>query len=188
LPPPNNCLGLAGPPHDLGGAVAISCQQDDLGPPDMLSGMSEKTGRASSFGAALSCLMRRKSRVLSLDDSLFADIFAIEAAVAGCARRAGALSTTPIREQMEGDMVLKPCKFTFDDTPSFDGFDLGSTWNGFDNVSVTPTERERIAAYFKNLYGDDYQEAVGDDLESIEVGQDGLVCLGWGFATQIVRD
>jgi len=39
-----------------------------------------------------------------------------------------------------------------------------------------------------NLYGDDYQEAVGDGLESIEVGADGLVCLGWGFATQIVRD
>jgi len=28
------------------------------------------------------------------------------------------------------------------DTPAFDGFDLGSTWNGFDNVSVTPSELE----------------------------------------------
>jgi hypothetical protein len=85
-------------------------------------------------------------------------------------------------------MNLKPCKFTFDDTPAFDGFDLASTWNGFDNVSVTPAEREKIVAYFKRLFGDDYQEAVGGDLESIELGPHGLVCLGWRFATQIVRD
>jgi hypothetical protein len=85
-------------------------------------------------------------------------------------------------------MTLKPCKFTFDDTPAFDGFDLGSTWNGFDNVSVMPAVRDQIAAYFKDQYGDRYQEAVGDDLESIEIGTDGLVCLGWGFATQIVPD
>jgi hypothetical protein len=35
-------------------------------------------------------------------------------------------------------MTPKPCKFTFDDTPAFDGFDLGSTWNGFDNLPVNP--------------------------------------------------
>jgi len=29
-------LGLSGSPHDLGGAVAIGVQQDDLGTPDML--------------------------------------------------------------------------------------------------------------------------------------------------------
>lgn len=53
---------------------------------------------------------------------------------------------------------------------------------------MTPAVRDQIKAYFKNLYGADYQEAVGDDLEGIEIGPDGLVCLGWGFATQIVPD
>jgi hypothetical protein len=44
---------------------------------------------------------------------------------------------------------LRPCRFTFDDTPAFDGFDLGSTWNGFDNVSVTPAVRDQIVASFR---------------------------------------
>jgi len=36
LPAPDDGLGLSGSPHDLGGAVAVGGQQDDLGPPDML--------------------------------------------------------------------------------------------------------------------------------------------------------
>jgi hypothetical protein len=48
---------------------------------------------------------------------------------------------------------MKPCKFTFDDTPAFDGFAYGSTWNGFDNVAVTPEVRDQIVAYFKKEYG-----------------------------------
>jgi len=35
LPPPNDRLGLSSSPHDLGRAVAIRGQQDDLGSPDM---------------------------------------------------------------------------------------------------------------------------------------------------------
>src|SRR5262245_1823726 len=36
LPTPDHGLGLAGLPHDLGGAVPNGGQQDDLRPPDML--------------------------------------------------------------------------------------------------------------------------------------------------------
>jgi hypothetical protein len=36
LPAPNTGLRLAGAAHDLMGADAVSAQQDDLGPPDML--------------------------------------------------------------------------------------------------------------------------------------------------------
>src|SRR6266545_4887442 len=36
LPTPDDGLSLSGPPHDLGDAVPGGCQQDDLGPPDML--------------------------------------------------------------------------------------------------------------------------------------------------------
>jgi hypothetical protein len=86
---------------------------------------------------------------------------------------------------IEEMMTLKPCKFTFDDTPAFDGFDLGSTWNGFDNA-VTPAVCDQIVAYFKELYGDRYEEAAGG-IEEIEPDADGLVCLGGGFATQIVE-
>jgi hypothetical protein len=83
---------------------------------------------------------------------------------------------------------MKPCKFTFDDTPAFDGFAHGSTWNGFDNVAVTPAVRDQIVAYFKKEYGEEYQEAFGDDFEQCEIGADGLISLGWKFATQIVED
>lgn len=81
---------------------------------------------------------------------------------------------------------MKPCKFVFEDSPAFDGFALGSTWNGFDNVSVTPTVRDQIVAYFKKQAekcGHEYE----DDLHEIAIGDDGLVCLGWGSATQIVE-
>ncbi len=77
---------------------------------------------------------------------------------------------------------LKPCKFTFDDTKAFDGFSHGSTWNGFDNVAVTPQVRDEIVAYFKDEFGDNCE-----DMQEIPVGDDGLVSLGWGFSTQIVR-
>src|SRR5215213_6648757 len=79
--------------------------------------------------------------------------------------------------------ILTPCKFTFDATPAFDGFALGSTWNGFDDVSVTPEVRDEIAAYFRSE-GD---AEMTDDLLSIEPDENGLICLGGGYATRINR-
>lgn len=81
---------------------------------------------------------------------------------------------------------MKPCKFTFDDTPAFDGFEHGSTWNGFDNVYVTPEVLGLIVVYFKNT-GDD---ETADDLANLinDPMDSGHISLGWGYATQIVRD
>lgn len=79
---------------------------------------------------------------------------------------------------------MKPCKFTFDDEQVFCGFAYGSTWNGFDNVAVTPEVRCQIIAYF-HAQGADNETL--DSFREIEV-VDGLVCLGWGFATQIVEE
>ena len=78
---------------------------------------------------------------------------------------------------------MTPCKFTFDASPAFDGFALGSTWNGFDNVSVTPEDRDEIAAYFRRE-GD---TETADDLLSIEPDKSGLICLGGGCVTRINR-
>ncbi len=83
-------------------------------------------------------------------------------------------------------MLNKACKFTFDDTPAFDGFAYGSTWNGFDNVAVTPETREQIVAYFKEQYGSRYEEVFGRYLEECEADESGLISLGWGFCTTIV--
>ena len=82
-------------------------------------------------------------------------------------------------------MTMKPCKFTFDDTPAFDGFAEGTTWNGFDNVCVTPAEFARICEYFRAEYGDAYDEAMGEGWTELAPGADGLISLGYGYATQI---
>src|SRR5829696_3848959 len=81
------------------------------------------------------------------------------------------------------DCKMTPCKFTFDATPAFNGFALGSTWNGFDNVSVTPEVRNEIAAYFRGE-GD---TETADDLLSIDPDKNGLICLGWGYVTQVIE-
>jgi hypothetical protein len=47
-------------------------------------------------------------------------------------------------------MSLPPCKFSFEGTPIFDGYALGSEWNGFDNVAVTPATARQIADYFRS--------------------------------------
>ena len=41
--------------------------------------------------------------------------------------------------------ALPPCRFRFDDGPTWEGFAHGSTWNGFDNVAATRETLERIA-------------------------------------------
>ena len=78
---------------------------------------------------------------------------------------------------------MTPCKFTFDDTPEFEGFAHGSTWNGFDNVYVAPEVREQIAAYFQSINDPDGAA----DIRSIDTMDNGMISLGWGYATQIVR-
>lgn len=86
---------------------------------------------------------------------------------------------------------MNPCKFVFDDSPVFDGFSHDSTWNSFDNVAVTASERERIAAWFKESSiegGEVATQEVADlmAIEPIEVTDPPLYSLGWGYATQIV--
>jgi hypothetical protein len=78
---------------------------------------------------------------------------------------------------------MKPCKFTFDNTPAFNGFAHGSKWNGFDNVAVTPEVLRDIADYFEHE-GD---PETARDLKEIEPMEDGLISLGGGFTTQIVE-
>jgi hypothetical protein len=80
-------------------------------------------------------------------------------------------------------MKMKPCKFTFDDTPAFDGFSHESKWNGFDNVAVTQETRETIACYFARF---DYETA--DYIREIKPMENGLISFGWGFATTIERE
>ncbi len=85
--------------------------------------------------------------------------------------------------------TMRPCRFTFDDSPVFEGYAHGSTWNGFDNVAVTPAVRQEIVAYFsRNFPVDPDIEEGNRDMLAIEPMANGLISLGWGYATQIVSD
>jgi hypothetical protein len=77
---------------------------------------------------------------------------------------------------------MKPCKFTFEGSPVFEGFAHGTKWNGLDNVSVTPAERDRIAAYFEE--GGDRETA--EDLRNYPLNEEGLLDLSGGYATTIM--
>ena len=78
-------------------------------------------------------------------------------------------------------MSLPPCKFSFEGTPIFDGYALGSKWNGFDNVAVTPATARQIADYFRSTGDAD----TADDIEAILPNEKGLVSFAGGYATQI---
>ena len=77
---------------------------------------------------------------------------------------------------------MTPCKFTFDDTPAFDGFSHGSKWNGFDNVAVTRAQLESVMRYFT----DDGDLDTVAELMAITPMENGLFSLGWGYTTRIV--
>lgn len=79
-------------------------------------------------------------------------------------------------------MPLSPCRFTFDGQRTFDGFAYGTTWNGFDNVAVTPAVLGEIVGYFAAP-----DNAEGNaDLLAILPDENGLIDLSNGYATQIV--
>ena len=84
---------------------------------------------------------------------------------------------------------MQGIKFSFDDETLFDGFAAGGTWNGFDNVKVTPEVAKQIDLHFREMakrggYGYDEE----DDISRIPVGDDGLIDLSSGYATSIRCD
>ncbi len=48
---------------------------------------------------------------------------------------------------------LRPVRFSFADGETFEGYSAGDTWNGWDNVLVTPDVHERVVEYFTEGYG-----------------------------------
>lgn len=72
--------------------------------------------------------------------------------------------------------------FSFDDA-SYPCFPLESTWNGFDNVSISPQTRDLIIADWRS-HADSDAETI-DEFAEVPVGDDGRICLGWCYATQL---
>ena len=71
---------------------------------------------------------------------------------------------------------MRKVKFTFNyDNDIWEGYAHGTTWNGWDNVSVDEKEHKRIEGYFGNQPEMD-----------IEKGKDGLYSYANGFTTSIV--
>lgn len=73
--------------------------------------------------------------------------------------------------------------FYLTDAVSYPCFPLMSTWNGFDNVEISVQTRDLIAADVKAAFENDLGTV--DDFMSIEPSDNGRICLGWGYATQL---
>lgn len=73
--------------------------------------------------------------------------------------------------------------FHFADEDCYPCFPLGSLWNGFDNVSVSPAVRDVIVARWRATEGFDPDTV--EDMVAVVPGHDGRICLGWGYATGI---
>ena len=70
---------------------------------------------------------------------------------------------------------MRKVKFTFSyDNDIWDGYAHGTTWNGFDNVSVDEKEYNRIEEYF------------GGKIAPILKNSDGLYSYAYGFTTSII--
>lgn len=92
------------------------------------------------------------------------------------------LDETTIRRP-EGFTVERdgPRTFSFDEV-SYPCFPLGSLWNGFDNVSISPETRDLIVADWKSF--PDYDQETIDTFMALPV-EDGRVCLGWFYTTTL---
>ena len=71
---------------------------------------------------------------------------------------------------------MKKVKFTFNyDNDVWEGYAHGTTWNGWDNVSVDEKEHKRIEEYF------------GGEISLISKNSDGLYSYAYGFTTSIIK-
>lgn len=73
--------------------------------------------------------------------------------------------------------------FHFADDDCYPCFPLGSQWNGFDNVSISPAVRDVVLGRWRATQGFDQETA--DDLAALAPGPDGRICLGWCYATGV---
>ena len=74
---------------------------------------------------------------------------------------------------------MRKVKFTFGyDNDVWDGYAQGTTWNGFDNVSVDEKEYNRIEEYFGGKFV---------RIAPILKNSDGLYSYAYGFTTSIIR-
>ena len=75
------------------------------------------------------------------------------------------------------------CRFTFDYAEWFGGWADGTTWNGWDNVTVTPDTLARIVAYLE-FEGED--AGVLAEMRALPV-VDGVVSLANAYATKVSK-
>lgn len=93
----------------------------------------------------------------------------------------------PENDDLADDLIqpaaaLKPCHFSIDDGPPFDGFELEGAWSGAGQVAVLPAGRDMIAAWLARRG----QYAAAKELLDRRTGPAGLVSLANGYAVTIL--
>lgn len=86
--------------------------------------------------------------------------------------------------------TLTPCTWSFwtsDSDPEFPGYSDGTTWNGFDNIYVTPSVHRQVIASLADSFDAwlENEETIQDML-AMQPGPDGLISYANGFATVAV--
>lgn len=84
---------------------------------------------------------------------------------------------------------MRKVKWSFDDEIAYEGMTDDSRWNGFLNVWISPEVRAQVVKDIREAnkrYGFTDEDSGVNDIEQLPVGADGLVCLGWGYATSEV--
>jgi hypothetical protein len=85
---------------------------------------------------------------------------------------------------------MMPIKFYFDAYPEqlWDGVEAGGTWNGFDNVAVTPEVARQIDAFFQREADAGGYTNEDPPIGEMPIGRDGLIDLSNGYATTIASE
>ena len=80
---------------------------------------------------------------------------------------------------------LRPCKWSFDDGPTYDGWTDDTYWNGFLNVCVTPETRDKVVADTR-ASGWCNDDEVADDIGGLP-NLDGKIWLSDGWSISEVK-
>ena len=80
--------------------------------------------------------------------------------------------------------------WSFDSGEVFEGFSDGSTWNGWDNIYLKEESFLMVLDFLANdVYGGDWCEMLEEVFyNDIEIGENGLYSLAYGFTCQIIKE
>lgn len=83
----------------------------------------------------------------------------------------------------------KKINFVFDDSPSFEGFTDGTTWNGWENVWCEDWVHAQVIEWLERYVAEnDLDTDDIDEFKNLEMDHEGLYSYAYGYCTWIVEE